>query len=738
MSYHNVLSGQQSTTNAQGQTAPAGFHYMPDGTLMSDMEHAILYGGGTITGFNLDFSDIKAVGETRSFAVIGENGAVFSLEIKNEDNYYYNFQTNLFQATKTKLANIVIKRGSYNGNITFPTVTDADQYDFYLFAEQGTNHADYVEVKFVDNSVDINSSTGSRSNVLQKVIYQTLDLTITLSNYSPTGDTTPSSNTTQAITASGGKDVGEIQFEIKATVTSGALSIDRQPTEDDIIVFSPRVIGATPVNIPGENIYPTANLANGIIQAGDDSDIVNGAVRSGVKVVMDNNVADNMAVGDRITTRNGLDEGVTNNTVDGAVTSGVKVVMDSNVDTLMAVGDRITSVGHGGTGSQQMDYNLVTVAALDPDGDNVKEFSMSEEGHALADGQTLFFTPALNRKIVTVAALNPDTDNVKEFSMSEAIGIRDNLPLEFSNRRNYRWSVDNIDKLQDGMKTIPSTFFTTTPTLKEYVEQTTIFEGEKGEIKIDKVKVPPSESLGAKPVITRNASTKIATTVQTGNITFSEQALLTLGGTTANIYSYGPEEVNRLVGYDIGFSNLNVELNTISTTLTAAVSASTTIPVDSKVGIVVPTTQTVDGAITSSRFVVLDSVDGLSVGQSLYAVSSGSLSGVPTITAVNETTKRITLSSVQTFADGITLTFPNSIISGIGIASDAVDPYVASIASLNLTASAAQTLEDDQTFTFTGAGNIATITGSIRVNKVGNEDLTLYFDLDKFLTKHTN
>ena len=41
MSYHdkNIPSGSsQSKTNAQGQTAPEGYHYMPDGTLMADSD----------------------------------------------------------------------------------------------------------------------------------------------------------------------------------------------------------------------------------------------------------------------------------------------------------------------------------------------------------------------------------------------------------------------------------------------------------------------------------------------------------------------------------------------------------------------------------------------------------------------------------------------------------------------------------------------------------------------------
>ena len=161
-------------------------------------------------------------------------------------------------------------------------------------------------------------------------------------------------------------------------------------------------------------------------------------------------------------------------------------------------------------------------------------------------------------------------------------------------------------------------------------------------------------------------------------------------------------------------------------------------PITSKVGIAAQTTQTVDGATSCSKGVVLDSITGLFVGQSLYAVSAGTLTGIPKILNIDEDNKKISLSIEQTFADGITLTFPNSIISGIGIDNSVVNPYVVSIANLNLTVSAAQTLESGQEFTFDGGGNIVTITGDIKINKVGNENGTLRFDVDKFLTLYTN
>jgi len=98
---------------------------MPDGTLMSDVEHARIHGsGGIIESFNLDTTNIKASGEKRRFTITG-NGT-FSLMIKNESNYYYNFKTNKFQAANTKLANKTLKN-TYSGNISFPaapTTTD--------------------------------------------------------------------------------------------------------------------------------------------------------------------------------------------------------------------------------------------------------------------------------------------------------------------------------------------------------------------------------------------------------------------------------------------------------------------------------------------------------------------------------------------------------------------------------------------------------------------------------------
>ena len=339
MSYHygssssssTPSSARQTTVNAQGQIAPAGYHYMPDGTLMSDIEHARAYGGGTIKSFNLDTTNIKASGEKRKFTVTGDG--TFSLMIKNESNNYYNFTTNKFQTANTRLANKKIKN-TYSGNISFPaapTTTDvvngavtsgvkvvmdnnvatkmevgdrvtgnsalnaanvtvaaldpdgdnakefsmseaiaiaddavliftgSDQYDVFVFAENGTKQANYNEVRFDDNSIDINSSTGSDSLLLRKVIYQTLDIRLTFSGAiadgsTPTGFSGFSNSNRTIISAQIGASTGKIpfSFEIEGGSTH-SFKVDRNPTMSDVFIRSTRTIGSF-VAIEGEDV----------------------------------------------------------------------------------------------------------------------------------------------------------------------------------------------------------------------------------------------------------------------------------------------------------------------------------------------------------------------------------------------------------------------------------------------------------------------------------------------------
>ena len=244
--------------------------------------------GKTIRSFDLDLSDISQAGETRPFSIVGDSGAEFRLEIKNEDSYYYNFVTGLFQVTRASFDKTLGNR-ALKGTVEFPAITDNDQYDVYLYALPGTKHPAYNEVRFGDGSLDINSSVGSNSLMLRKVIYQYTTLTLTFSGYSPNG-TVATTAGTDTISIDRGKPKAKTAFSFTNTAAvTAAYRILKQPTNRDIISFVSPVVGSAPVSLPGENIYP---LVNG-------TDAVNGAVTSGTTVTMDNAVASKMKVGDR-------------------------------------------------------------------------------------------------------------------------------------------------------------------------------------------------------------------------------------------------------------------------------------------------------------------------------------------------------------------------------------------------------------------------------------------------------
>jgi hypothetical protein len=302
-----------------------------------------------IRNFNIDLSNMVAESNTRTFQVIGDNGAIFSLEVTNELNEYYNFSTKTFSATHKRLKNRRVDNGVYNGSITFPTITDDDHYNIYVFAESmhDTVHTEYSEVRFSDGSIDINSSTGSNSNLLKKIIYQYTDTTITLSAISPSGTHHSTGNfvsmavSSDTITVGRGGAVGKTAFSVGVTVAATkVLQINRQPTISDLTAYTSVTMGSG-VIIPGEDIW-------------------GGEVRS------------------------------TDQTMDGggSAITGTVMTMDVNCSTIMKVGDRVTgnTALDAKTGS-----SAVTVTVVGTGGD-AKDFTISES-ITIADNEALTFTP---------------------------------------------------------------------------------------------------------------------------------------------------------------------------------------------------------------------------------------------------------------------------------------------------------------------------------------------------------
>jgi len=625
--------------------------------------------------FNLNFSDLPSTATNRVFTIIGDEGAEFMLEIiRQSDSKYYNFATNAWVSTKSNL-NAAIQKTSYKGSIKFEAVGSAiDQYNINFWAILGTEHAEYNEVRFADGSVDINSSTGSNSLLVKKVIYQNLDTTLTLTTYSPSDTANviqENSKVNSVITASPYHSKLKQSFTISCEVNNVAQSyqIIKQPAGTDVLAFNQLTVGSAPELLPGENEYPAVN----------STDTVNGAIAGGgsrVKVVMDTRVAETIVVGDKITAP------ISTDTVDGAIDSSSspvsKIVMDNNVAGKMAVGDRVTAIGASVADEKFFIANIVIVAALDPDGDNAKEFStalLTHDGDAaaitVADGTTLTFTPHCNASLTTVAALNPDGDNTLEFSMSQNVGFIDGVTLSFSNRKNKQWPLDNIQNVTEGMQVFPGNTADVNKTenlvadskTAKYEDTVTLNEGTSEESIIIKNSAPFKTTKNQTPTITNGV-----VTTQEGNIVFNNQQALALAGDTIYIGGYGTGKINEVNGYSIKLTNLKIELDTITTTTTAAVVNSTTVPVASVNGI---------------------------------------LPGVSTV-------------------------------SGIGINASVADPTVnnrnVTSGAGELTLSAAQNLESGVTLTFDNAGQKATITGDIEVLKTGKINTILKFDVEKLLS----
>tara|TARA_R110002110_G_scaffold120271_2_gene295336 strand:- start:525 stop:2144 length:1620 start_codon:yes stop_codon:yes gene_type:complete len=498
-----------------------------------------------INDFKIDLSSMAAAGVVRQFSVIGDNGAIFSLEVKNEDNKYYNFSTNTFTTTYNRLKNKKLVNGIYKGYINFPAVGDPDQYDIYLFAESthDTNHATYSEIRFDDGSIDINSSTGSNSNLLTKVIYQYDDVVITLSAVAP--DTTHSTTnfssmsvSTDTITVGRGNTVGKTAFSVAVTATTDkSLQISRQPTIDDLVAYTSTVFGDA-VKIDGEDIWA-------------------GTVRS-------------------------------TDTVNGASEASTTVTMDTAVADKMKVGDRVTGTGIAST-------SVVTVASIS----GTYRF-VASEALTISDGVTLTFTPPYYYRYNVAAASSMHTIT------SGMVYIDPDHPLI------PRTTVGSYED-------------TTTYTTQIYNDDGSIEEVENTVVNVS---VPALDPLGYKPTITNGVVTK-----QLGNITFSSQLINDIDDTNNKyFYAYGSEAIKAIHDTEIKLTDLKVELTGVTTTTTAAVNNSTTIPVAERKGTVVN----------------VSTISGIGIDSSVAN---------PTVaSATDEGAGNWTASAAQTLESGVTLT----------------------------------------------------------------------------------
>ena len=135
---------------------------------------------------------------------------------------------------------------------------------------------------------------------------------------------------------------------------------------------------------------------------------------------------------------------------------------------------------------------------------------------------------------------------------------------------------------------------------------------------------------------------------------------------------------------------------------------------------------TVNGAITSSNKVVIDDLTDIGVGMIIISITGGgTLTGTPTIIAIDEDKKELTLSSAQTFSDGTTLHFRAIGLdnirkaAGIGFTFENLSVTADEISKICASTASSTTIPIQGTYGISGGGHV-TISGVNIVNTSAN------------------
>jgi hypothetical protein len=235
--------------------------------------------------------------------------------------------------------------------------------------------------------------------------------------------------------------------------------------------------------------------------------------------------------------------------------------------------------------------------------------------------------------IVTVVAVSGGGLSANQFTASEAISVGSDVRLNFHNQMNYSWPVTNFaDKIKAGMIVVYDGVNVTAGTVvSDYEDTITIFEDTEEEQVIVKNKMQAVNTKAQKPTIVKGL-----VTVQPGDITFNKQQVLALAGNTLEVGGYGINEIFRVFGWDVRFTDLKVTLTAPTTTTTLAT-----------------TTPTITVANTEGVINGVSRVKGIGINPALQnplITGGGGATGPGTWTA----------NAAQTLENGITLTVENT------------------------------------------------------------------------------
>ena len=202
-------------------------------------------------------------------------------------------------------------------------------------------------------------------------------------------------------------------------------------------------------------------------------------------------------------------------------------------------------------------------------------------------------------------------------------------------------------------------------TVGVYEDTITLFEGTVESKTIIKNARPAISTVGKKPTIAKGLIT-----AQDGEVVFDKQQALALAGYTLKLGGYGEDEILRVYGWEVRFTDLAIALTAPTTTTTEASAGGSSADIE---------VNSVEGVINN-----VSRVSGIGINPALQS---------PLITAGGGATGTDdwTMDAVQTLENGITLTVENT-------------------------------------------SRVATITGNIQIVKAGTASQTLRFDVEKLLS----
>ena len=222
-----------------------------------------------IKGFNFGSNYVSNSGESRLLKIIGDNGAIFSLEVQRTVGStitFYNFNTKTFTSTRKRLKNKKCVNGGFDVQVNFPSsgyttsqpTSGPDKYDLFLYAqnELDTFHLPYIDARFPDGTIDLNNTIGSSSSLLQRVLYQYPPAVLTLTAIGPNelAGFTSATIASKSFNLQAGSSTGFMDFSVTITLASAKTGvITKQPGEGDIVAFASLGLTEPYFAIPGVN-----------------------------------------------------------------------------------------------------------------------------------------------------------------------------------------------------------------------------------------------------------------------------------------------------------------------------------------------------------------------------------------------------------------------------------------------------------------------------------------------------